>query len=195
MRDDERCGRSKEVNAPELIGQRFRVTMLWFLGSSERDSVGRDQHSSKSTTPSLSQTIWPRWASRKFLSLPNVHTLLPMTFGYSLISRKNLKAVVMRQLRRSKRLWRRSLTRSRKRTSMGPCRSYWNGATRALQLEEITSKRTRSFMCVLSIKVPLGKKGLGTYRMLLVCWFLSFLFWGYRIHRLFLCKLNQIILF
>ena len=23
--DDERCGRSKEVNTPELIGQRFRV--------------------------------------------------------------------------------------------------------------------------------------------------------------------------
>ena len=32
MRDDERCGRSKEVNAPELIGQtvRVRVTMLRF---------------------------------------------------------------------------------------------------------------------------------------------------------------------
>ena len=30
VRDDERCGRSKEVNRPELIGQRFRVrvTML-----------------------------------------------------------------------------------------------------------------------------------------------------------------------
>ena len=25
MRDDERCGRSKEVNRPELIGQRVRV--------------------------------------------------------------------------------------------------------------------------------------------------------------------------
>ena len=32
MRDDERCGRSKEVNSPELIGQtvRVRVTMLRF---------------------------------------------------------------------------------------------------------------------------------------------------------------------
>ena len=28
--DDERCGRSKEVNTPQLIGQRFRVTMLRF---------------------------------------------------------------------------------------------------------------------------------------------------------------------
>ena len=32
LRDDERCGRSKEVNTPELIGQRVRVrsTMLRF---------------------------------------------------------------------------------------------------------------------------------------------------------------------
>ena len=32
MRDDERCGRSKEVNTPELIGQtvRARFTMLQF---------------------------------------------------------------------------------------------------------------------------------------------------------------------
>ncbi len=30
VRDDERCGRSKEVNTPELIGQRVRVIMLGF---------------------------------------------------------------------------------------------------------------------------------------------------------------------
>ena len=32
MRDDERCGSSKEVNIPELVGQRVRVrvTMLRF---------------------------------------------------------------------------------------------------------------------------------------------------------------------
>ena len=32
VRDDERCGRSKELNTPELIGQRVRVrvTMLRF---------------------------------------------------------------------------------------------------------------------------------------------------------------------
>ena len=123
VRDDERCGRSKEVNRPELIGQRVRVTMLRFQGSFGKDSVGRGQHSSnrvsgissrtmhQSTTPSLSQTIWARWASRQFLSLPIVQTLLPVTFGYSLSS----EAVVMRQLRRWKRLWRRSLTRLHKR--------------------------------------------------------------------------------
>ena len=61
VRDDERCGRSKEVNTPQLIGQRVRVrvTMLRFYGSSGRDSVGRGQHSSNrvsgisSTSPQL----------------------------------------------------------------------------------------------------------------------------------------------
>ena len=46
---------------------------------------------------------------------PIVETLLPVTFDYSLSS----EAVVMRQLRRWKRLWQRSLTRSNKRTSIG----------------------------------------------------------------------------
>ena len=34
----------------------------------------------QSTTPSLSLTIWPRWASRQFLTLPIVQTLLPVTW-------------------------------------------------------------------------------------------------------------------
>ena len=88
----------------------------------------------QSTTPSLSQTIWPRWASRQFVTLPIVQTLLPVTFAYS----QSSEAVVMRQLRRWKRLWWRSLTRSHKRTSMGPSRSCWNGSRSALQPAEIT---------------------------------------------------------
>ena len=122
-RVDERYGRNKEVFTPELIGQRVRVrvTMLRFYGSSGRDSVGRGQHSSnrlsgissrtmhQSTIPFLSQTIWPRWESGQLLSLPIVQSLPPLTFGYSL----SLEAVVMRQLRRWKRLWRRALTLSR----------------------------------------------------------------------------------
>ena len=94
VRNDERCGRSKEVNIPELIDQRVRVTMLRFEVSSGRDFVGRGPHSSNrvsgissrtmhlSTTPSLSQTIWPRLASTRFISLPIVQTLFPVTFGY-----------------------------------------------------------------------------------------------------------------
>ena len=120
-------------------------------GCSGRDSIGRGQHFSnrvrgissrtmhQSTTPSLSLTIWPRWASRQFLSVPTVQTLLSVTFGYSLSS----EAIVMRQLRRWKRLWQWSLTSSHKRTSMGPSRGCWNGRTSALQPEEIILKGTR----------------------------------------------------
>ena len=37
----------------------------------------------RSITLSLSQTIWPRWASRQFLTLPIARTLLPVTFAYA----------------------------------------------------------------------------------------------------------------
>ena len=73
VRDDDWCRRSKEVNTPELIGQRVRVrvrvTMLRFQGTSGRDSLGRGQRSLNQvtgiftrtmhqfTTPSLPQTI------------------------------------------------------------------------------------------------------------------------------------------
>ena len=50
----------------------------------------------RSTTPSLSPTIWPRWASWQFLCLPIVQTLLLVTFAYSLSS----EAVVIRRLKR-----------------------------------------------------------------------------------------------
>ena len=159
---------------------RVKVTMLRFLGSSGRDSIGRGQHSSnrvsaissrtmhQSTTPSMSQTIWPRWASRQFLSLPIVQTLLPVTFGYSLRS----EAVVMRQPRRWKRLWRRSLTRSHKRTFIGSSWSCWND-TSAMQPEEITSKGTRVSRVYYQWKCPY-EKSLETYRMHLVLWPLEF---------------------
>ena len=51
----------------------------------------------QSTTASLSRAIWARWASRQFITPPIVQTLLPVTFAYSISSRKNLEAVVMRQ--------------------------------------------------------------------------------------------------
>ena len=116
----------------------------------QEEIVGSGQHSSnlvsgistrtmlQSTTPSLSHTIWPRWPSTQFLSLTIVQTLFPVTFHYFLTS----EAVVMRQLKIWTRLWWRSLTRSHKRTSMGPSRSCWNGTTSALQPEEGTSMST-----------------------------------------------------
>ena len=69
---------------------------------------------------------------RQFLTVSIVQTLLPVTFGYFLSS----EATVMRQLRRWKWLWQRSLTCSHKRTSIGPSRSCWNGTTGGDYFEE-----------------------------------------------------------
>ena len=145
VRDDERCERNKEVSTPELIGLGSGLLCWGFKGvqediRSEEASIStRTMH--QSTTPSLSQTVWPRWASRQLLSIPIVQTLLPVTFANSLSSEA---VVVMRQLRRWKRLWRGSLTRSHKTTSLRPSRNcLGNGKTSALQPEEITSKWTR----------------------------------------------------
>ena len=96
------------------LGLGLQILCWGFKRSSGRDSVGRVQLSSnrvrgistrkmhQSTTPSLSQTIWPRGASRQFLTLSIVQTFLLVIFGYSLSS----ESVVMRQLRKWKRLWR-----------------------------------------------------------------------------------------
>ena len=133
----------------------------------------------QSTTPNLSQTIWPRWASREFITLPIVQTLLLVIFGYSLSS----DTVVMRQLRRWKRLWRRSLTPSYKRTSTGPFRSCWNGTTSA---SKIASKGNR-VSCV-SLEMPI-RKSLETYFMILeyMKWF-DWVLWHINRWRLFNVK-------
>ena len=89
----------------------------------------------KVSTIQIGSVAFPPWQCTS----PQLKTLLPVTFAYSL----SLEAVVMRQLRRWKRLWRKPLTRSHKRTSMGPSRSCWNSTTSAFQPEEITSKGTR----------------------------------------------------
>ena len=47
----------------------------------------------QSTTASLSQTIWRRWASRQFLTLPIVQTMLSVTFAYSLSSEAFIETI------------------------------------------------------------------------------------------------------
>ena len=106
-------GVRKSIHQSSLAKRLGLELLCWgFKGVQQRDFGGRGQHSSnwvsgisnrtmhQSTTPSLSQTIWSRWASRQFLTVPIVRTLFHVTFAYSLSS----EAVVMRQLRRWKRL-------------------------------------------------------------------------------------------
>ena len=116
------------------------------------------------TTPSLSQTIWARWASTQFLSLSIVQTLVPVTFGYSLSS----DAVVMRQLRRWKRLWRRSLTHSHKRTFMGLPEVVGTVQQVHWSRRRLLRRGMELHVCTIN-KSAHTKKSLETYRMHLVC--------------------------
>ena len=127
--------------------------------SSNRASGISTRTRHQSTTPSLSQ-IWMWWASRQFLSLPIVQTLLPVTFGYSLSS----EAVVMRQLRRWNRLWRRSLKCSDKKTSMGLPK-----VVGTVQQEHCSRRRLlrRGLVCIIN-KSAHTKKSPETYLMILV---------------------------
>ena len=125
VRDEERGWRSKEVNTPQLIGQRIRVrvTMLTFHGSSGRHSVGRGQISSnrvsgissrtihQSISPSLSLTIWSIWASRHFLSLPIVQILLPVTKVIDTLTQENFHEAFLKLLEQVHCSWRRLLRR------------------------------------------------------------------------------------
>ena len=126
MRDDERCGGCKEVNTQELIGKRLGLLCWSFKGVQQEIPLEKAStlqiaqwHFHQDNAPvhnSILVTDYlTKGTSRDFITVPIVQTLLPVSFGYSLSS----QAVVMRQVRRWKRLWRRSLTRSHKMTYMG----------------------------------------------------------------------------
>ena len=47
VRDDERCGRSKEVNTPELISQKFRLRVAMSRNQKERKNKESKQERKK----------------------------------------------------------------------------------------------------------------------------------------------------
>ena len=103
----------------------------------------------QSTTPSLSQTIWPRWAPRLFLSLPIVQTLLPVTWlfpklrGCRYETIEEMKEAVTKVIGTIiQEDFQKLLKQYNKCIAAGG--DYFDG--------------NYSFMCVLSIKVPIRKK-------------------------------------
>ena len=111
VRDDERCGRSKEVNTSELTGQRVRVSGYLCRGfKGLQEEIPSEEASTLligSVAFSPGQCTSPQFYPGHRLFEKDGHqdsssfsllsqTLLPVTCGYSLSS----EAVVMRQLRR-----------------------------------------------------------------------------------------------
>ena len=101
VRDDERCGRSKEVNRPELIGQSLGLGLLCRGFKGVQQEIPSEEASTlqigsvafpagQCTSPQLHPRHRPRWASRQFPSLPIVKPLLPVTLVIPLAHKLSL---------------------------------------------------------------------------------------------------------
>ena len=148
VRDDERCGGvMKSIHQSWLAkGWVLGLGLLCWGFKGVQEEISSEEASSLQigsvafpTGQYTSPQLHPCHRLRQSFTLPIIQTLLTVTFWLF----PKLRGLVMRQLRRWKRLWRRSLKNSHKRTSIGPSRSCWNGTTCALQPEEINSKGTR----------------------------------------------------
>ena len=150
VRDDEKCGSSKEVRTAELIGQRVRVrvTMLRVLREF-RKRLHRKRpalfklglwHFHQDNAPVHNSILVTNYLSKmgmKTVPQPSYSPdlapcnfwLFPKLRGCHYETIEEMKEAVTKVID--------------KRTSMGPSRSCWNGTTSALQPEEITLKGTR----------------------------------------------------
>ena len=108
-----------------------------------------------STTPSLSQNIWPRWASRQFFSLPIVKTLLPVTFGYSLSSRKNCRYETIEEMKDAVT---KVIGTLKVEDFHGAFQKLLERYNKCIAAGGDYIKGDLNFKCILSINVPIRKK-------------------------------------
>ena len=115
----------------------------------------------QSTTTSFSQTIWPRWTSRQLLSLPIVETLLrdfwlfPKLRGCRYETIEEMKEAVTEVID--------TLTQEDFHGAMQKLLEWYK---KCIADGGDYFEWDYSFMCLLSIKVPIRKKE--TYLMILV---------------------------
>ena len=149
MRDGERCGRSNEVNTPELIVQRVRVrvTMLRFLWSSGKDSVGRGQHSSYRVS-GISPDNAPVHKSilvKEYLTKMAIKSVLHPSYSPELTpcdfcSFPKFRGCGYETIEEMKEAMTNVIDTLTQEDVHGAFRSCWNSTRSALQLEKITTK-------------------------------------------------------
>ena len=137
VRDDESCGRSKEVNTPDLIGQRVRVVEVLrkfrkrFLRKRPALFKSGQWHFHQDNAPVHNSTLVTGYLTKIGIKTvpqpPYSPDLAPCDFG------------LFPKLRG----FRYETIEEMKEASMGPSRSCWNGTICALQPEEITWKGSR----------------------------------------------------
>ena len=108
----------------------------------------------QSTTPSLLQTIWPRWASRQCVTLPispdlapNDFWLFPKPRGCRYETIEKMKKAVMKFID--------ALTQEDFHGALQKLLERYN---KCIAAGGDYIEGDKSFMCVLSIKVPIRKK-------------------------------------
>ena len=105
-------------------------------------------------TPSLSQTLWPRWASKQFLSLPIVQILLPCDFwlfpklrGCHYVTTEEMKEAMTKVID--------TFTQE---DFYRAFQKLLEGYNKCIAARGDYFEGDKSFTCVLSIKVSIRKK-------------------------------------
>ena len=148
--DDERCGRSKEVNTPQLIGQRVRVrvTMLRefrkrFLGKRLALFKSAQWHFQQDNAPVNNSILVTDYLSKMGIKTipqtPYSSDLVPCDFCLF----PKLRGCRYETIEEMKEAMTKVIDTVTQEDFHGHSRSCWNGTTTALQPEEITSKGAR----------------------------------------------------
>ena len=125
----------------------------------------------QSTTPSMSQTIWPRWASTQFLSLPIVKTLLPVTCLFP-----KLRGCRYETIEETKEAVTKIIDTLTQEDFHGAFQKLLERSNKCIAAGGDYFERDKSFMCVLSINVPIRKKSGNLFNdpcKSFVCWLLN----------------------
>ena len=107
----------------------------------------------QSTTPSFSQTIWPRWASRQFVTHPIVLSLLPDFWLFS-----KLRGCHYETIEEIKEAVTKVIDTLSQVDFHGAFQKLLERYNKYIATEGDYFEADKSFMCVLSIKVPIKKE-------------------------------------
>ena len=160
-------GVRKSIHQSWLAKALWLGLLCWgFKGVQEEIPSGRGHHSSKqlsdistrtmhqSTTPSLSQTIWARWASTQFLGLPIVETLLSVTFAFF----HKLRGSRYDAIEEMEEAATKVIDTLTQEDFHGAFQKWLERYNKSIAAGGDYFEGYESFMCELSLKVPIRKK-------------------------------------
>ena len=151
VRDNERCGRSKEVNTPQLIGQRFRVIVLRFLREFRKRFRRKRPALFKSGQWHFHQDNAPVYNSilvTDYLTKMGIKTIPYPPYSPDLAASDfwlfpKLRGCRYETIEEMKEAVTKVIDTLTQEDFHGAFQSCWNGTTSTLQPEGITSKGTR----------------------------------------------------